>query len=67
MQTADYIYALINQLWLGSGSAAQILSFGSVMHTGILDIPVLYVCFGLLSYLAFAKFVHLSKEVENLH
>ena len=30
------------------------------MHTGILDIPVLYLCFALLSYFAFAlaKFVH---------
>ena len=37
-----------------------ILYFGSVMHTGIIDIPVLYVCFDLLSYLAFAlaKFVN---------
>ena len=37
-----------------------ILHFGSVMHTGILGIPVLYLCFGLLAYLGFAlaKFVY---------
>ena len=43
-----------------------ILYFGSVMHTGILDIPVLYLCFGMLSYayLAFAlgKFVYLRSR-----
>ena len=37
-----------------------ILHSGSVMHTGMLGIPVLYLCFGLLSYFAFAlaKFVY---------
>ena len=37
-----------------------ILHFGSVMYTGILGIPVLYLCFGLLAYLGFAlaKFVY---------
>ena len=40
--------------------ALPILHFGSVMHTGTLDISVLYLCFGLLPYLASAldKFVH---------
>ena len=45
---------------LGWAVVLPILYFGSVMHTSIFDIPVLYLCFGLLSYLAFAlaKFVH---------
>ena len=46
------------RLWLGSGSAHPVPWLRG--DTGILDIPVLYLCFDLLSYLAFAlaKFVH---------
>ena len=42
-------------------------TLGSVIHTGILDIPVLYLCFGLLSYLALLWLNLYTKEVENLN
>ena len=50
----------VHKTGYGRAVVLPILSFDSVMHAGILDIPVLYLCFGLLSCLAFAlaKFVY---------
>ena len=43
-----------------------ILYFGPVIPTVILDIPVLHLCFGLVSYFAFA-FICILKKYKNLN